>query len=175
MLRVYRLRSREGIRGASGRLTAKSDALPRSQDPSTPQCSPGMTPSMRRSHPHVSFFLPGLPAQGRRAVLPSGSRLSPGRLGSEPGAAHLFLPASAEGKRARQARARLYFEFHLVGRSSLARFLFTSGWLSRRNLGWPPRAACHLVSPATQGSLSPGEENRARATAAHKGSNGSPG
>jgi len=120
--------------GASGRLTPKSDALLLSEDPSTPQCSPGMPPSRRRSHPHVSFFLPGLPAQGRRAVLPSGSRLMPGRLGSEPRAAHLFLPASAEEERARGTKLCCCSPRWLAPDSPLARFLFTSGWPPLRNL-----------------------------------------
>jgi len=42
-------------------------------------------------HWHDSFFLPGLITQGERAVLPSGSRTFPGRLGSPPRAARLLL------------------------------------------------------------------------------------
>jgi len=102
--------------------------------PQDPQSSPGMTSNDGSRHRHDSFFLPGLITQGMRAVLPSGSRTFPGRLGSPPRAARLYLTATARVIRARQARARLYFEFHLVGRPSLALFLFTSGWLSLRNL-----------------------------------------
>ena len=117
------------------RTPSKTGAFFLSENPSTPQCSPGMTPSRGRSHPHASFFLPGLPAQGRRAVLPSGSRLMPGRLGSEPRAAHLFLSASSEEKRARGTKLCCCSPRWLAPDTPLARFLFTSGWLPLRNLG----------------------------------------
>ena len=102
--------------------------------PQDPQSSPGMTSNDGSRHRHDSFFLPGLITQGMRAVLPSGSRTFPGRLGSPPRAARLFLPASEEGKRAtlpsgiRDAVSRLRHPLRV------ARNLSASVWLSLRNL-----------------------------------------
>ena len=127
-------RSRCGTDGPSQSVNRASEGFRLFKTPSTPQSSPGMLSTDVSRHWHDSFFLPGLITQGMRAVLPSGSRTFPGRLGSPPRAARLYLTATARVIRARQARARLYLEFHLVGRPSLALLLFTSGWLSLRNL-----------------------------------------
>jgi len=105
-----------------------------SEDPSTPQSSPGMTSNDGSRHRHDSFFLPGLPAQGERAVLPSGSRTFPERLGSPPRAARLFLPASEEGKRAQPSFILVLAISQPVRQYGWARFLLASVGLSLRNL-----------------------------------------
>ncbi len=127
-------RSRCGTDGPSQSVNRASEGFRLSKTPSPSQCSPGMTPSRGRSHPHVSFFLPGLPTREKWATLPTGIRLLPGRLGSEPRVAPLFLPASSEEKRARGTKLCCCSPRWLSPDTPLARFLFTSGWLPLRNL-----------------------------------------
>ncbi len=69
-------------------------------DPFGSQCSSGITSIDGARHQPTPFLLPGLTAQVKRAVLPSGSCLCQGRLGSSPRAARLFLRLTARDKRA---------------------------------------------------------------------------
>ena len=117
--------------GSSLQCNQPSGALSFPQDP---QCSPGMTPSRGRSHPHVSFFLPGLPAREKWATLPTGIRSSIDRLAKPARVARLFLPPSAEGKRARATKLCCCSPRWLAPDTTLARLLLALRWLPLKNL-----------------------------------------
>ena len=105
-----------------------------SEDPSDPRNSLNLPPSGSRSHPHGSFLLPGLTARGERATLPSGIRFLTRRLGLSPRVARLFLPASAEGKRARATKLCCCSPRWLAPDTTLARLLLALRWLPLKNL-----------------------------------------
>ncbi len=117
--------------GSSLQYRQPSGALSFPQDP---QCSPGMLSPKNDHRIPTPFFLPGLIARGKRATLPSGIRSSIDRLGHPSRVARLFLPAPAEGKRARGTKLCCCSPRWLASDTPLALFLFTSGWLSLRNL-----------------------------------------
>jgi len=127
-------RSRCGTDGPSQSAKHASEGFRLFETPSPSQCSPGITSIDGARHQPTPFLLPGLTAQVKRAMLPSGSRITLVCLAFRSRVARFFLPASEEGKRATLPTGIRSRQRRLGYPPRVALFLLASVWLSLRNL-----------------------------------------